>query len=318
MHLAVLAGALGAVRIAAVFAHWVACAHAMPRLTAFGTPRMSAVREMFAFGAWLTVSNAVGPLLTYLDRFAVGALIAVSAVAYYAAPYEVVTRLSVIPAALAGVLFPAMAAAVHERQRMLFRTSIKAVAVGVYPLVLLAALFAAEWMELWLGAEYALRGARVAQILALGVLINCIAYVPAALLQARGRADLAAKAHLAELPVYVAGLAILVPLWGVEGAALVWTLRCVLDAVLLFALARYRVLGASSGFSALQLGALFLLAVLLLFALVPATLGGKVLYAAAVLTAYGVVSWFVMLDAAERERARDPLSLVLRRPRSLP
>ncbi len=47
--------------------------------------------------------------MVYLDRFVIGAAIALPAVAYYSAPYEIVTRLWLIPAALAGVLFPAFA-----------------------------------------------------------------------------------------------------------------------------------------------------------------------------------------------------------------
>jgi O-antigen/teichoic acid export membrane protein len=97
--------------------------------------------------------------------------------------------------------------------------------------------FAPEWMRLWLGAEYAARGTLVAQWLVAGVLVNSLAYLPFTLLQARGRADLAAKAHLAELPLYLAALAWLVPAHGIEGAALAWALRCAADAALLFLLA---------------------------------------------------------------------------------
>ena len=313
-HLAILAAALGAVRVAAVLAHWMACAYAIPHLTAIGWPRVRALREMFAFSAWLTVSNVIGPILTYLDRFTVGTLVAVSAVAYYAAPFEVVTRLSVIPAALAGVLFPAMAAAVHDRQLGLFRTSVKFVVLAVYPLAFILALFAEQWMYIWLGAEYARNGVRVAQILCLGVMINCVAYVPAALLQASGRADLAAKAHLAELPLYVAALFVAVPQWGVEGAAWVWTARCAIDALLLFLLARYRVLGVSTGFSLLQFAVMAVLTVLLIGALAPLGSGLRFVYVVLVLAFYALLGWTILLDRSERARVRDPLSLVLQRP----
>jgi len=36
--------------------------------------------------------------MVYLDRFLIGALISVSAVGYYTAPFEIVTRFAVIPA----------------------------------------------------------------------------------------------------------------------------------------------------------------------------------------------------------------------------
>ena len=36
--------------------------------------------------------------MVYLDRFVIGAVISVTAVAYYATPYEIVTKIGIIPA----------------------------------------------------------------------------------------------------------------------------------------------------------------------------------------------------------------------------
>ena len=137
-------------------------------------------------------------------------------------------------------LFPAFAAAEPARLAALYRAGLKAIVIVVLPLALTAALFAPEWMDLWLGDEYARQGARVAQWLCLGVMLNCLAYLPFALLQARGRADLTAKAHLTELPLYLVALWLLVPAQGIVGAAIAWTLRCAVDAAVLFLLARAR------------------------------------------------------------------------------
>lgn len=62
---------------------------------------------LLRFGGWMTVTNIVGPLMVSLDRFVIARLISVTAVAYYATPYEVVTKLWIIPSALLGVMFPA-------------------------------------------------------------------------------------------------------------------------------------------------------------------------------------------------------------------
>jgi hypothetical protein len=93
------------------------------------------------------------------------------------------------------VLFPAMAAASPERVAALYRTGTKAVLIAVFPLALVATVFAAEWMHAWLGAAFAERATLVAQLLCVGAAVNCLAYLPFTLLQARGRADLPAKAH---------------------------------------------------------------------------------------------------------------------------
>jgi len=67
--------------------------------------------------------------------------------------------------------------------------------------------------------------------------VNCLAHIPFTLLQARGRADLTGKLHLAELPFYVVLLVVLVGSVGIGGAAIAWSARCVVDALALFLLA---------------------------------------------------------------------------------
>ncbi len=233
-----LALALALVRAAAFLAHWAGCAHLYPALTKIAWPRWNAAREMLAYGVWLSVSNVVGPLMVYLDRFVIGATLAVSAVAYYTAPYEVVTRLWLIPSAITGVLFPAMAAAAPERAATLYRNGLRSVLILVVPLTVLLAFFAFEWLDVWLGRDFAEKSARVAQVLCVGTAVNCAAYLPFTLLQARGRADLTAKTHFAELPIYLVLLSILVSAWGIEGAALAWAVRCAADAAVLFFMAR--------------------------------------------------------------------------------
>jgi O-antigen/teichoic acid export membrane protein len=302
-----LASALALMRLAAFVAHWAACASLWPALVGLGSPRGVAAREMLGFGAWLTVSNVVGPLMVYIDRFVIAGVLAVSWVAYYSAPYELVTRLWLIPAALTGVLFPAMAAASPERLGALYRTGTKAVLITVFPLALVATVFAQDWLHAWLGAEFAARGMRVAQLLCFGAAVNCLAYLPFTLLQARGRADLPAKAHLVELPLYLALLWALVARWGIEGAALAWALRCVADAIVLFVLARGTVQAAFSGPQMMTIG----LAVLALaLAVTPFGITGKIIYTLAALAVFCVLGWLLLLDESERSRARHPFALL--------
>ena len=312
--LAAMAWALAAVRLAAFALHWHACARVFPHLLGLGRPRAAAAAEMLGYGAWLTVSNIVGPLMVYVDRFVIGALLAVSAAAYYAAPYEIVTRLWLIPAALTGVLFPAMAAAGPQRLGALYRAGIKAVLVAVFPAALLLTLFAGEGLAAWLGAEFAAAGTTVAQLLCIGAAVNCLAYLPFTLLQARGRADLPAKAYLAELPVYLGLLWGLSLRWGIEGAALAWALRSAGDAALLFWMARKHVTGALAGFTAAQIGAIAFALAALALAAAPFSLGEKLAYAAAVCGAFAAVAWRVLLDPAERAYARNPMALIMGQP----
>jgi O-antigen/teichoic acid export membrane protein len=113
-------------------------------------------------------------------------------------------------------------------------------AILMFPAVLIGTAFAPDGLRLWVGQEVASHGARVAQWLALGVLVNSLAQVPFTLLHAEGRPDLTAKLHVIELPAYGALLWYLTIRMGVDGVAIAWTLRVAADAIALFALVAVR------------------------------------------------------------------------------
>jgi O-antigen/teichoic acid export membrane protein len=83
-----------------------------------------------------------------------------------------------------------------------------------------------------------MHGALALRILAVGVLINSAAHIPYTFLEASGRPDVVAKCHLAEVLVHLPVAWLLVGRWGITGAAVAWTLRVTLDALLLLAAAR--------------------------------------------------------------------------------
>ncbi|OFW08133.1 MAG: hypothetical protein A3H27_03825 [Acidobacteria bacterium RIFCSPLOWO2_02_FULL_59_13] len=308
-----VAAMLALLRIAAAVAHWIPCRRLFPRLLFHGSATLADLAELLRYGSWLTVSNIVGPFLVYVDRFLIGSALSLTAVAYYAAPYEVVTRLWIIPAAVTGVLFPAVASsylADPARTLHIYRWGIKAIFVAVYPLVLFVMMLAPQWLQLWLGAEYARASTLVVQILALGLLVNCLAHIPFMLLQAAGRADLTAKLHVIELPAYLLLLVWLLPRAGIEGAALAWSVRCILDAAVLFIIAR-RFLPASPPVLRRSQGALMVLLVALTggaFAM-PASAAGQVAIAIISSAASMLLAWFVLLGPEERRLLVRPSEL---------
>jgi O-antigen/teichoic acid export membrane protein len=97
-------------RVAAWAAHLAVCLRVLPELGRTIEWERSAAGPLLRFGGWMTVTNVVGPLMLTLDRFLIGALVSMTAVAYYATPYEVVTKFLVLPVALTGVMFPAFSA----------------------------------------------------------------------------------------------------------------------------------------------------------------------------------------------------------------
>jgi O-antigen/teichoic acid export membrane protein len=231
-------------RFATCAAQYLLCLRVMPELRLKRQFVRGAMRPLLNFGGWMTISNIISPLLVYLDRFIIGTLISVTAVAYYATPYEMVTKLWVVPGALVATLFPAFAAAGNRdtaRTVQLFSKSIAATFILIFPIVLVIVAFSREGLLLWLGGDFAAHSAPVLKLLAVGVFLNCLAQIFFTLVQGRGRPDLTAKFHLLEFMFYLPLLIWGIKRYGIVGAAAVWVLRVAVDGLLLLWAAQHLV-----------------------------------------------------------------------------
>ena len=237
-HLGIVLGGLLCVRLAAA----VAFATLSQRHFKGGSIALesSKLKEVLAFGSWLTVSNLVGPVLAYFDRFAIGALLSVTAVTYYTVPFDVLSRLPSIPVAMMGVFFPMLTQAhgLHQKDSSQMAHMVAAanqLLVGFWvPGLIVCGLLGKPLLTWWVGAEIAQASYSVWAWISVGVLINGFAHIPYTLLHSAGRTDLTAKFHLAELIPYLLALWWALLNFGIVGAAAVWTLRVAFDTALLY------------------------------------------------------------------------------------
>jgi len=201
-------------------------------------------KKLLSFGGWITVSNVLGPIMVYFDRLLIGSVLGLVAVTYYTTPYEIVTRLWVIPTALADVLFPALATALViniQRARKIFSIAAMSQMILIFPIVAILILFSKEILELWLGKEFSDNSTEVLRWLVVGVYVNSFARLPFSLLQSYGRPDITAKLHLFELPLYVLFLWLMTDAYGIIGASIAWTTRIGIDTFLLFVFAASKI-----------------------------------------------------------------------------
>lgn len=201
-----------------------------------GTPavKRELVAPLFRYGGWVTVTGIISPLLTTLDRFLIGSIVGAGAVTYYTVPYALAFRVSALPGSLSNSLFPRFSATSGEEALRLMDEAVRAMSAILTPLIVVVILMMEPFLTWWVGPGMARNGAYVGEIIALGLWSTGLANMPYALLQAKGRPDLIAKCHLAELIPYFVFLAVALHAWGVVGAAIAWSLRVTADAVLLF------------------------------------------------------------------------------------
>ncbi|MBI3230929.1 MAG: flippase [Burkholderiales bacterium] len=207
--------------------------------------------DLLRFSGWMTVSNIVGPLMINLDRLLIGALLSLAAVTHYTTPFEMMTRMLVLPGAVAGVYFPLFAqhwklGELAQMRRLLWQgTRYLGLLMAAISAVVLV--FAPLILQLWLSPEFAEKSSTVLRLLAVGVLLNGLANLPYALVQGMGRSKVTAQFHLFECVCYLPLLYLLLKLWGINGVALAWVLRVALDCGLLYAYAARHLAGGTNG-----------------------------------------------------------------------
>lgn len=190
------------------------------------------LEPLFKFGGWMTISNIVGPLMVYFDRFLIAYMLGASAVAYYVVPYEMLTKLWIIPAAITGVLFPIFSKSIQNNENYaseILHKAIIYVSIILFPLVFTLTAFAKEGLGFWLSADFANKSATIVGWIGAGIIVNSIGQMLYAKIQGLGRPDLTAKLHILEAIPYWAILFLLIKQFGIQGAAIAWFLRVLVD-----------------------------------------------------------------------------------------
>jgi O-antigen/teichoic acid export membrane protein len=195
-------------------------------------------RKLLSYGGWISVSGLIGPILSSLDQFVIGSVLNVAAVAHYAVPMNLVTRSQIFAGALSRTLFPRMSSVGQHEARSLASRALLSLAYGYGALCAPAIVLTPVFFRYWIGTDFAEIAAPVAEILFFGAWINGLAFVPFELLQSQGRPDIIGKFHAAEVLPFIGILWVLTSTFGINGAALAWTLRSAVDAACLFLAAR--------------------------------------------------------------------------------
>jgi O-antigen/teichoic acid export membrane protein len=215
------------------------------------------IAPLLAFGGWVTLTGLIGPLLTVFDRFVIGAVSGMAAVTAYTIPYNLVMRVAALPGAMQSALFPRFAMTGADVANSLQSRAISLINSLMTPSLVAAMLLMKPSLGCWLGTKLAASAAPVGQILLIGLWPNMLAFIPYGFLQSRGRPDLPAKFHVAELFAYAPALYFLTRHFGAAGAAWAWDARTLADAILLFGAVRLLPVLASGWFGFVLLAAAY-------------------------------------------------------------
>jgi O-antigen/teichoic acid export membrane protein len=201
-------------------------------------PRRDLVGQLLSYGAWMSVTSLAQPLLETADRLMIGHALGPQAVTYYQVPFNLAARVRLFPTVIARTLFPRLSAIDAASGRALSSSAIRGLAAALTPMMVFGIFIMHPFLSLWVGQEFASRAASVGETILVGIWFNCLASIAACHLQATGRPGIVARFQAYEMLPFFALLWWMLQHFGVVGAALAWSVRCLVDAVLLLHAAR--------------------------------------------------------------------------------
>jgi O-antigen/teichoic acid export membrane protein len=289
-------------RVLLLLLHFVVCYR---RYEFMRRPRFNwnAVGPLLAFGGWTTISTSVASLMSLLDRFAVAGILKVNFNAYYVPPFELATKLWIIPVAVTNVLFPSMTSTfATDRGRALpvIDSGFRSLSAILFPIALVLISFAPEILTILFGLpERAAIWAPVLRWLAVGAFAAGVSQVFPAALQSVARPDIVAKLQVVQVPFFLAAIWWMTTRYGLTGVAIASAARMLFDTILLHVILPNVVAGTAPAVarSALRTAALV---VTLIAAMVPQTLAMRATFAIIALGVFALYAWSVLVPREER------------------
>lgn len=232
VQLQILVPAVVATRLITICLSFSQCRHHVPLI---GSPHfeLKHLKPLIGYGGWVSVMTMLSPLLMTVDRFVIAALSGASAVAHYTVPYDLVSRSMVISSSLSSAIFPRLAAANVEQAGDIAIRATRVLVAVMTPVVIFALFTVHPFLNIWVGEAFSNSSAKVAEVILLGVWINSLVIPHHARLLAADNPKIVVIIYLIQIPVYFLVLWIGITKFGIIGAAVAWSLRVLLDTLML-------------------------------------------------------------------------------------
>jgi O-antigen/teichoic acid export membrane protein len=204
-------------------------------------PLSALTREYWSFTGARGVANVIDILLTWFDVLLVAALVSPRDAAIYAAASRFITSGTLVMQALRLAISPELSAALarddQRRAGDMYRVSTQWIVLSSWPLYLAMGVFAPTVLRVF-GPAYP-HGATAMSVLCAAMLVALAAGNVGSVLLMGGRSTWVLGDKVVALTVNVIGNLLLVPRYGITGAAVAWALTIVIDNALGFCQVRW-------------------------------------------------------------------------------
>jgi len=196
-------------------------------------------RKLLKFGFWIMSASFTAPILITIDRMIIGSKLGPAAVAAYTIPYQIVSRLQLVPQSLMNVLFPRLSVADQETARKTSFFYAVTISAMFLPIIVGLIFVLEPLLQLWLGSKLDDRSTLVGIVLLCAFLFAAIAQSTAVFLQSQNDGKFVAAFQFGEILPYVGLLTYAVAQGGLLGVAIVFLVRRVIETICFVARSNY-------------------------------------------------------------------------------
>lgn len=189
--------------------------------------------KLFQFGGYKFVSNISGQVTFQLDRLLIGIFQPVALLAFYNPPLTLVQKSFTSLLNITAAVFPAVtqsnALGDEMRIRGLYLRTSRLIAFIMFPILAVFFTGANQIMNLWLGKEFAREGAPVLKIFAIAYISIAVSAAPVVIAEGMDKPKIPAFFGALGALINLIAALILIPRFGIQGAALALLVNCVLQ-----------------------------------------------------------------------------------------
>ncbi len=208
-------------------------------------------RPLLKFGSGWLIAVIAATLLVNLEKIFLANLVSVKSLAYYSVAFTFANMAGMFSVAMIQSLVPAFSQLLAPEKRgelnQLFSRITRINLIWLLPTMMVMFVIAKPFFTIWAGAEFGAESTIPFYILLLGLCFNIVAYIPHSVIMASGRTDVFAKLYWIELIIYILLVVWLVTMFQIKGAALAWSLRVIIDGLIIIWLSK-RIVGVTFKF----------------------------------------------------------------------
>lgn len=180
-------------------------------------------RKLFAFGAYSLLVMISSAFLFQLDRLMIGSFAGAAQVAFYVVPASIALRIHGFIASIMGVVFP-LCSELHAtgqqgKLRELYLKASKYAFILGLSIAMPVVVLSSQIMKFWMGSEFAAKSSLVLAVLSVSSLLASLTVIPSFLLDGIGKPRVNAFFAVLSAVMNIVLCFLLIPRYGVNGAA---------------------------------------------------------------------------------------------------